>query len=231
MVISTKYPLQTIWKRIFDLLGSIFGIIIFFFPVVIIIVLIKLSLRGPVFYTQRRIGKNGRPFSMVKFCTMYAGEEDPGTITTSTDSRITLLGRFLRRFKLDEIPQLVNILIGEMSFVGPRPDVAGYADVLTGDDRIILSVLPGITGPATLLFRFEEQILSTVDDPLLLNDSIIWPYKVKLNKIYVETWNMWRDVKCILVTVCPMLNSYFKLIAQSPRTAEDVLKIIRDNPL
>ncbi len=127
-------------------------------------------------------------------------------ITTVNDKRITGFGKFLRSTKLDELPQLYNVLIGDMSFVGPRPDVEGYADVLKGEDRIILTVRPAITGPATIKFADEELILSLQDNPQEYNDTVLWPQKVAINKIYIENWSFAKDIGYIIKTVL----SYFK---------------------
>jgi lipopolysaccharide/colanic/teichoic acid biosynthesis glycosyltransferase len=137
---------------------------------------------------------------------MFTDAERHGTITTSTDSRITPIGRWLRRYKLDEFPQLWNVLIGKMSFVGPRPDVPGYADRLEGAARTILELRPGITGPASLYFRNEEDLLATSKDPREYNDTVIWPRKVELNLAYAENWSFWKDIGYILITVIPALN-------------------------
>lgn len=123
------------------------------------------------------------------------------TVTAFNDVRITNFGRFIRRFKIDEIPQIVNIIKGDMSFVGPRPDVPGYADLLQGDDKIILSVRPGITGPAQLAYRYEEQILGAQINPLRFNDEVIWPDKVRINKEYVRNRTFVKDFCYMLKTV------------------------------
>ncbi len=128
------------------------------------------------------------------------------TITTSDDPRITPFGAFLRKWKLDELPELLNVLLGEMSFVGPRPDVPGYADLLTGDDRKILSLRPGITGPATLKYYNEEEILAGVKNPKEYNDLIIFPDKVKINMKYVERHSLIGDVKIIICTILRKQN-------------------------
>ena len=139
--------------------------------------------------------------------TDYAGllleSEKHGTVTTAGDSRITPIGRFLRKYKLDEIPQLWNVFIGNMSFVGPRPDVTGYADRLQGDDCKILELYPGITGPATLKFRNEESLLAQVPDPQRYNDEIIFPEKVRLNLEYMDHWSFWKDIGYIIMTIMP----------------------------
>ena len=149
-------------------------------------------------FTQNRVGKDGEIFKIYKIRSMRGVQNS--TITTSTH-KITKLGQFLRNYKLDELPQLFNILKGDMSFVGPRPDVKGYADELQGKDRIILSVKPGITGPAQLKYRKEEEILSNVDDPIWYNDFVIWPDKVQINKEYVENWSFKNDIVYILKTM------------------------------
>ena len=122
-------------------------------------------------------------------------------VTTDRDPRITKIGRFFRKTKIDELPQLINVLKGDMSFVGPRPDVPGYADRLQGEDRIILSVKPGITGPATLKYKNEEEILAKVDNPEKYNDEVIWPDKVRINKEYIKNWSLKRDIIYILKTI------------------------------
>ncbi len=129
------------------------------------------------------------------------GDENGNYITMKNDSRITSFGRFLRKFKLDEIPQIFNVLFGTMSFVGPRPDVKGYADLLQGKDRIILSVKPGITGPATLKFKEEESLLEKQENPKKYNDEVIWIEKIEINKKYIENWTFIGDVKYILKTI------------------------------
>jgi lipopolysaccharide/colanic/teichoic acid biosynthesis glycosyltransferase len=140
-----------------------------------------------------------------------------GYITTTGDSRITGIGRILRSLKLDELPQLWNVFIGEMSFVGPRPDMPGYADQLQGDSRKILELSPGITGPASLYFKDEEKFLAGVKDPKEYNDTIIWPKKVRLNLEYYNNWSFWKDIGYIFVTLFPAFDRFLKLIPQSDR--------------
>jgi len=123
------------------------------------------------------------------------------SITVANDDRITVIGKFLRRWKLDELPTLVNILKGDMSFVGPRPDIPGYADKLEGDPRRILGMRPGITGPATLKYSNEEQFLAGVDNPKKYNDEVIFPDKVKINLEYIDNWSLWMDIKIIFKTI------------------------------
>ncbi|MEO1923881.1 MAG: sugar transferase, partial [Nautiliaceae bacterium] len=151
------------------------------------------------FFLQKRVGQNGKLFTIIKIKTMYPNKGS--TVTTANDNRITKSGRFFRKYKIDELPQLINVLKGDMSFVGPRPDVPGYADRLEGDDRIILSVKPGITGPATLKYKNEEEILAEVDDPVKYNNEVIWPDKVKINKEYIKNWSLKKDIEYIIKTV------------------------------
>lgn len=146
------------------------------------------------FYRQQRIGKEGKVFEIFKIRTMSGQFEDQNHITTILDTRITPLGKKIRKYKLDELPQLINIVLGDMSFVGPRPDVKGYADKLEGNDRIILSVKPGITSLASLKYRNEEIILSKVENPKKYNDEVIWPDKIRMNKEYVLNWSFKEDL-------------------------------------
>lgn len=189
-------------KRIFDFLVSLFGITILS-PILIITALLSRIISGsPVFYRQERVGRNGRIFTLYKFRTMVVNADKIGSsVTTRSDLRITPIGRFLRRFKLDELPQLFNVLKGDMSFVGPRPDVRGFADKLSGDDRIVLNVRPGITGPATLKYRNEEELLAKQADPDRFNAEVIYPDKVRLNREYVENLSFLRDIQYILMTI------------------------------
>jgi len=164
---------------------------------------------GPVLYRQARVGRYGRVFRMPKFRTMVdTGGIDASVITVGGDPRITQLGSFLRRTRLDELPQLWSVLKGDMSLVGPRPDVPGYADRLHGADCSILLVRPGITGPATLWFRDEERLLATADDPRRYNDEIVYPLKTRLNREYVENWSLGLDCAYLLVTLIPALERW-----------------------
>jgi lipopolysaccharide/colanic/teichoic acid biosynthesis glycosyltransferase len=158
----------------------------------------------PGIFAQERIGRDGQPFRAYKIRTMRSAA---GTsVTTSGDPRITRLGRILRMTKLDEVPQLVNVLKGDMSIVGPRPDVAGWADALTGEDRQILTVRPGITGPASLAYRHEERLLGSVDDPETYNREVIWPDKVMINRAYVARWSWWRDLGYMAQTAASIIR-------------------------
>jgi len=150
---------------------------------------------------QRRVGQHAKLFKLLKFKTMRDTKQPQNYITTINDPRITRFGRFLRKTKLDELPQLWNVLVGEMSFVGPRPDVPGYADQLRGEDRIILEVKPGITGPASLAFKDEEELLAKQINPKEYNDKVIWPKKVEINKSYIEEFSLKKDLNYILRTI------------------------------
>ncbi|SFV60847.1 FIG071646: Sugar transferase [hydrothermal vent metagenome] len=152
-------------------------------------------------FMQTRIGKDGRRFNVFKIKTMKAVQGVQTTVTTSRDRRITRSGAFFRRTKIDELPQLFNVLSGEMSFVGPRPDVPGFADELEGEDRVILQLRPGITGPASLKYKDEEKILSMQDDPEVYNREVIWPDKVAINKAYMQAWSLKKDIGYIIQTV------------------------------
>ena len=187
-------------KRIFDIFASFFGLIIISPIILVIAVLIKLFMPGPVFFRQRRTGKDSKLFTIVKFRTMIINE---GGTTTSVlgDSRITALGAVLRKYKLDELPELWNVLKGDMSLVGPRPDVPEYTQRLNGEERLILKLRPGITGPASLRYSNEEKLLSEVSDPQRYTDEIIWPDKVRINLDYYYNRSLWRDIKVIILTI------------------------------
>jgi lipopolysaccharide/colanic/teichoic acid biosynthesis glycosyltransferase len=187
-------------KRLFDISASFFGLI-FFSPVFLLIaLLIKVKMPGPVFFIQHRVGRHGRLFRMVKFRTMKVAHHG-GSISVKGESRITPLGSTLRKYKLDELPELWNVLKGEMSFVGPRPDVPGYADKLQGEDRIMLHLRPGITGPASIKYSNEEELLAMQPDPVKYNDEVIFPDKVKINIAYMKHQSFWLDIKIILYTI------------------------------
>ncbi|CAG0906699.1 unnamed protein product [Cyprideis torosa] len=169
------------------------GLFLLLFPLILILVLLATwSTQSWGLFSQSRIGLHGKPFQIYKIRTMRGKKES--SVTTAIDPYVTPLGRFFRKTKLDELPQLINVLKGEMSFVGPRPDVAGFADGLEGEDRIILSVKPGITGPASLDFRNEEELLAQQEDPEDYNRKVIWPKKVEINKEYVRQQSFTKDL-------------------------------------
>jgi len=189
-------------KRIFDFLISLTGLLVISPALIILAVLVKATSSESVFYRQERVGLEGRVFKLLKFRTMVINADKLGSsVTVKDDPRITPVGRFMRRFKLDELPQLINVLKGDMSFVGPRPDVPGFADKLKGEGRIILSVRPGITGPATLKYRNEEEILAKQTYPDKYNAEVIYPDKVRINRQYVENASFWKDIGYILETI------------------------------
>lgn len=168
-------------------------------PVLLLVAIVILLTSGaPVFYIQERIGQNAKPFKLIKFRTMKGEEESP--VAAAELNRITRVGRWLRRTKIDELPELLNIFVGDMSFVGPRPDVAGYADKLEGDDRRLLTMKPGLTGVASLKYRNEEDLLAAQPNPQEYNDKVIWPDKVRLNLLYMERQSLWLDVKVLICT-------------------------------
>lgn len=188
-------------KRSFDIGLSLLGLLATGWIIVIAWALSSFETRRNGFYTQPRVGRNGRLFRIIKIRTM---RDKPGidtTVTASDDPRITPLGRLFRRTRIDELPQLINVLIGQMSFVGPRPDVPGFANCLDEDDNIILSVTPGITGPATLKYRGEEELLARQEDPETYNREVLFPDKVEVNKAYIENYSFTRDLYYIWKTL------------------------------
>jgi len=188
-------------KRTFDILASALGLILTGWIIVLAYIAASIDTGKGGFFTQQRIGKSGISFKVMKIRSMRHIPSIHTTVTTSNDLRITPLGRFLRKTKIDELPQLINVFLGQMSFVGPRPDVPGFADKLIGEDRIILSVRPGITGPATLEYRKEEELLAGQDDPEKYNNEVIFPDKVRLNREYVLNYRFWKDIKYIWQTI------------------------------
>ena len=187
---------------LFDRIMSLVGLIILSPVLLVVAILIRVKMPGgPVLFKQKRVGKEGKLFTMVKFRSMSVAHGG-SSVSVAGESRITPLGAKLRKYKLDELPELWNVLIGDMSFVGPRPDVPGYADKLVGEDRVILKLRPGITGPASLKYRDEETLLATVEDPIRYNDEVIFPDKVRINKEYYYNWSFWLDIRYIVRTVC-----------------------------
>ena len=204
-----------ILKRLFDIVASLFGLLLIWwvYPIVAIIIKIKMP-GGPAFFCQKRVGRNGNLFTCHKFRTMTV-KHGGSSVSVAGDSRITPLGAKLRHYKIDELPELWDVLIGNMSFVGPRPDVPGYADQLQGEDRVVLKLRPGITGPATLKYRLEDEMISAdvaarqaegdardaQEIAVEYNDTVIYPDKVRLNKYYYEHYSFWKDIEMILATV------------------------------
>lgn len=189
-------------KIIFDKLFSILGLICLAPVMLVVSILIRIKMPGgPVIFKQQRVGQYGRLFTVFKFRSMNVAGEGRTSIASEEEDRITPLGKMLRRYKLDELPELWNVLKGDMSFVGPRPDVPGYADKLEGKDRDILKLKPGITGPASLKYRQEEYLLNSVTNPQEYNDKVIYPDKVRLNLYYLEHYSFFKDIEMIMCTV------------------------------
>lgn len=202
-------------KWIFDRLVSLIGLLVLWPVLLIVAVLVKVKMPGgPAFFVQKRVGKGGKLFKCHKFRTMTV-KHNGSTVSVAGDSRITPLGAKLRHYKLDELPGLWDVLIGNMSFVGPRPDVPGYADKLQGDDRDVLKLRPGITGPATLKYRLEDEMIAEYvakkqvegdtreaqDIAVEYNDNIIYPNKVRLNCYYYRHYSFIKDIQIIFCTV------------------------------
>ena len=190
-------------KYMFDKAAALLGIIVLLPVLLIIFIIHKIVMpKGKFLFMQERIGQYGKPFNIYKIRSMKDDCDINNTfVTTANDERITPFGRWLRRTKIDEIVELINVLKGEMSFVGPRPDVAGYADKLQGSARKILELRPGITGPASLKYINEEELLAKVDNPQKYNDEVIYPDKVKINLEYYHNRTFWGDIRIILKTI------------------------------
>ena len=190
-----------ILKYLFDKIASFVGLLLLWPVLLVVAILIKVKMPGgPALFTQQRVGRHGRVFRIYKFRTMTVGHGGT-SVSVRGENRITPLGAHLRRWKLDELPELWNVLRGDMSFVGPRPDVPGYADQLQGNDRRMLLLRPGITGPATLKYRNEEELLASVEDPIRYNDEVIFPDKVRLNLYYLDHYSFVKDLQMIVCTV------------------------------
>lgn len=211
-------------KRLFDIAASFLGLLVLWPVMLVVAVLIRIKMPGgPALFCQKRVGRDGRLFTCHKFRTMTMNHSG-SSVSVAGDSRITPLGAKLRHYKIDELPELWDVLVGNMSFVGPRPDVPGYADRLEGDDRKVLRLRPGITGPATLKYRLEDEMISDFvrsarrgesvlslpdgwqqmsDQQLAVwyNDTVIYPDKVRLNKCYYEHYSFLKDIRMIFATV------------------------------
>ena len=204
-----------IFKWIFDRLASLIGLLVLWPVLLVVAILVKVKMPGgPAIFTQKRVGKNGKLFTCHKFRTMTV-KHHGSTVSVAGDARITPFGAILRHYKLDELPGLWDVLIGNMSFVGPRPDVPGYADKLLGDDRDVLKLRPGITGPATLKYRLEDEMISDYvakrqaegdkrpmqEIATEYNDNVIYPDKVRLNCYYYRHYSFFKDIEMIVATV------------------------------
>ncbi|MEQ8330649.1 MAG: sugar transferase [Longimicrobiales bacterium] len=198
--------LQALVKRVFDVVFAAAVLIGLGWLIALAVVAATLDTGRFGIFRQIRIGRDGRPFRIYKVRTMRDGTGPDTNVTAGHDPRITALGRWLRRLKIDELPQFLNVLLGDMSVVGPRPDVPGFADRLAGADRVLLTVRPGVTGPAALVFRDEEELLSAVPDPERFSDEVLWPLKVRINRDYVEHFSFQQDLRLIADTVVPSLR-------------------------
>ena len=202
-------------KWIFDRLVALIGLLVLWPILLVVAILVKVKMPGgPAFFVQKRVGKDGKLFNCHKFRSMTV-THNGSTVSIAGDNRITPFGATLRHYKLDELPGLWDVLIGNMSFVGPRPDVPGYADKLTGGNRVILKLRPGITGPATLKYRLEDEMISAYvaqkqkegdsrevqDIAVEYNDNIIYPDKIRLNCYYYHHYSFFKDIEMIIATV------------------------------
>jgi len=202
-------------KFLFDRVVALVALVLLGWILLIIAIIVKIKTPTmPAIFKQDRVGRHGRLFKIHKFRTMYGDDEGP-SVAYATQGRVTPIGEKLRRYKIDELPELWDVFVGNMSFVGPRPDVPGYADKLEGEDRVILELRPGITGPATLKYRDEESLIAnyveeakTNGDPrseaeiaIDYNDHVIYPDKVRINRYYAEHYSLGQDLKMIVCTV------------------------------
>ncbi len=192
---------QIVVKGVFDLLLALLGLVLVAPIITLAWIIASIETKSNGFYLQKRVGKNGRLFTLVKIKTMKPVLGVNTNVTQKNDVRITKSGAFFRETKIDELPQLWNVLIGQMSFVGPRPDVPGYADILVNNDRIIISIRPGITGPSSLKYKNEEELLSKQSNPEKYNDEVIWPDKIKINIEYINNWSLMNDIRYIFLTI------------------------------
>lgn len=200
------------WKRFFDIAVSLLGIIITSPILLVVSILIKLTSKGPVFFRQERIGKGEKPFRILKFRTMVVNADSQGLkITVGGDKRITGVGKVLRKTKLDELPQLFNVFAGQMSLVGPRPEVAEYVALYTPEQRKVLSVRPGITDYASVCFRDENEILAEAEDPQKEYIEHIMPLKLRYNAKYIEEMGVLTDLKILFMTVYVVLGGEVKI--------------------
>ena len=193
-------------KRIFDITLSLFGLIILLPFMLIIAILIKIDSKGSVFFKQIRVTKNGKEFKIFKYRTMRVGSDKYSQITVGKDGRITKIGSFLRKYKLDEIPQLINVLIGDMSLVGPRPEVPKYVALYTDEQKEILKVRAGITDYASIEFSDENDLLASEEEPEKAYIEKIMPKKIELNKKYLSEISILTDIKIILLTIKKILK-------------------------
>jgi lipopolysaccharide/colanic/teichoic acid biosynthesis glycosyltransferase len=194
-------------KRLFDVVVAAPCLLLLLLPMMIIATAVFIFSGPPVLFTQERIGRFGRRFRILKYRSMTCGAEAGGPVTIGGDSRITKIGRVLRKWKLDELPQLWNVIRGDMSLVGPRADVPGFMDRLRGEDRPILRLRPGLTGPATLAYRNEEDLLAAQRDPEQYNAEVLFPDKVNINKMYLDNLSFSKDVYYLIATIATIARN------------------------
>jgi lipopolysaccharide/colanic/teichoic acid biosynthesis glycosyltransferase len=211
-VLSGWYP--RVGKRCVDFIFAVFGLGVLALPMLLIAVFIRLVDGPPVLFRQVRIGQYGQKFDLLKFRSMRSILGHHTHITVKGDVRITWWGKLLRRWKLDELPQLINVLRGDMSFIGPRPDVPGYFDRLTGSEAILLKLRPGITGPASVAFGNEEELLASVEDPVDFNDCFLFPAKVRINLRYASNITLFKDIVWLLATLLPRSFVYRRMVCE-----------------
>ncbi len=204
-------PDQAVLKRSFDLATAVAILLCTWWLIVLAWAWARWETGASGFFRQDRVGRGGRIFRVVKIRTMRAATSDRSSVTVRGDSRVTRSGAVFRRWRIDELPQCFNVILGDMSIVGPRPDVPGFADLLEGDDRIVLTVRPGITGPATIKYREEESLLALTSDPERFNREVLFPDKTRINSHYVKHWSLGEDLRCVWRTVFPGRRS-----AESP---------------
>lgn len=194
---------QRLAKRAMDIVGAVVGLVVFSPLIALAYAIARLDTGMSGFFLQERVGRHGRLFRIIKIRTMRPTPGVSGSVTSVHDPRITRSGRLLRRFKIDELPQLLNVLLGQMSLVGPRPDVPGYADALQGPERSVLQLRPGLTGPATLCFRNEETLLAQEEHPARFNRLVLFPTKTRLNLDYLRNYSLLLDLYYIFRTFFP----------------------------
>lgn len=188
-------------KRLFDIVASGCGLLVLSPLFIVLAIWIKLDSKGPVFYRQVRVGRNNRDFKLFKFRSMRVGADKQGLITVGGhDPRITRSGYFIRKYKLDEFPQLINVFIGDMSLVGPRPEVRKYVDMYTPEQMRVLSVRPGITDLASIRYRNENELLEQAENPDEYYEQVIMQDKLRINLEYVDNHSFWSDIKLIFMT-------------------------------
>lgn len=192
---------QRFQKRTLDLVLSFIGLFFFWWLILLSAFIASRDTGLSGFFRQTRVGKDGKLFKVLKIRSMRPVEGVVTTVTTDHDPRISKVGRFWRKSKIDELPQLWNVFVGDMSFVGPRPDVPGFADKLQGEDRLMLTIRPGITGPATVKYKKEEEILAAQPDPEKYNQEVIWPDKVRINIDYIKNYSIGKDIRYIIKTM------------------------------